>query len=182
MSAVIRRPVAVVIGGQRASATVLREAEALGAGLMKAGFRVATGGRGGVMEAASRGAQTSPHHVDGGVIGVLPTLDPNSGNPWLDIVVPTGMQFARNTLLVAMADVVIAVAGGAGTLSEIALAWQHGTPVIALDQGEGWSAKLAGTRLDDRNAQAIVSAPDAPGAIHHATQLVKSSEAARGFR
>ena len=181
MSPVVRRPVAVVIGGQRASAPVLAEAEALGAGLMAGGFRLATGGRGGVMEAASKGAQTSPHHVDGGVIGVLPTLDPDSGNPWLDIVVPTGMQFARNTLLVAMADVVIAVAGGAGTLSEIALAWQHGTPVIALDQGEGWSARLAGTHLDDRHARPIVSASDAAEAIANAIRLVNSGGSGRGF-
>jgi NAD kinase len=84
------------------------------------------------------------------VIGVLPGLVASEANPFVDLVVPTGMNYARNTILVAMADVVVAVGGGSGTLSEIALAWQHGKPIVALDLGEGWSARLAGERLDHR--------------------------------
>ena len=73
------------------------------------------------------------------MIGVLPGLIAADANPFVDVVVPTGMNYARNTILVAMADVVVAVGGGSGTLSEIALAWQHGKPIVTLDLGEGWS-------------------------------------------
>lgn len=176
-----RRHIAAVVGANAASDRVLAAAEAIGAGLVNAGFRVATGGLGGVMTAASRGARQATGWSEGRVIGVLPGLVAAEANPYVDVVVPTGMNYARNTILVAMADVVIAVGGGSGTLSEIALAWQHGKPIVTLDLGEGWSARLAGEQLDQRREDRLHRAVDAEEAVRLATTLVGSREGSRGF-
>jgi uncharacterized protein (TIGR00725 family) len=176
-----RRYVAAVVGANSASDTILEAAEAIGAGLIEAGLRVATGGLGGVMTAASRGARLTAGWTDGSVIGVLPGLDASHANPFVDIVIPTGMNFARNTIVVAMADVVVAVGGGSGTLSEIALAWQHGKPIVTLDIGEGWSARLAGERLDQRRDDLLHRAVDANEAVRLAVALAGSREGNRGF-
>lgn len=176
-----RKPVAVVVGANTASDAILTAAEGIGRGLVDAGMRVATGGLGGVMEAASRGARTSNRWTDGSVVGVLPGLVAADANPYVDLVIPTGMNYARNTILVAMADVVVAVGGGAGTLSEIALAWQHGKPIVTLDLGEGWSARLAGESLDYRRGDLLHRASSADEAVALAVSLLASRETNRGF-
>lgn len=176
-----RLPIAAVVGGNAASEALLAAAEAIGRGLVDAGFRVATGGLGGVMAAASRGARQAAAWTDGRVIGVLPGLLASEANPYVDVVVPTGMNYARNTIVVAMADVVIAVGGGSGTLSEIALAWQHNKPIITLSLGEGWSARLAGERLDQRREDVLHPASTADEVVLLAQKLVDTREPHRGF-
>jgi uncharacterized protein (TIGR00725 family) len=90
------------------------------------------GGRGGVMEAACRGASNA-----GGItIGILPGTDRREANEWVQIAIPTGLGELRNGLIVRSADVLIAIAGGYGTLSEVALALRAGTPVIGLGTWE----------------------------------------------
>jgi uncharacterized protein (TIGR00725 family) len=122
-------------------------AESLGQELCDQGFRVVTGGLGGVMEAACRGARRSSAWRAGATIGVLPGHDPAAANPFVDIAVPTGLGHGRN-LVIAHSEAVIGLGGGAGTLSELALAWIHGRLVIAF-RGVGWSGRLAGTRIDE---------------------------------
>ena len=96
------------------------------------GAVVVSGGLGGVMEAACRGAREA-----GGVtVGILPGLDRAAANPYVDVALPTGLGEARNALVVRAADVLIAVGGGYGTLSEIALALKAGKRVIGLDTWE----------------------------------------------
>jgi uncharacterized protein (TIGR00725 family) len=90
------------------------------------------GGRGGAMEAACRGAK----EVGGLTVGILPGPDRSEANPFVDVVLPTGLGEARNALVVAAADVVIAIGGGYGTLSEIALALKVGKRVIGLGTWE----------------------------------------------
>lgn len=86
------------------------------------------GGRGGVMAAAARGACEG-----GGVtVGILPGPDRSEANPHLQVALPTGLGDARNAVIACAADVVIAVGGGYGTLSEVALALKKGKPVVAL--------------------------------------------------
>lgn len=153
-----RKPVVAIVGASSASQPLVTAAEAIGEGLVNAGFRVATGGLGGVMTAASRGARNAAQWVDGDVIGILPSGVAAEANPYVDIAIATGLGFARNVVLVQTADVVVAVGGGSGTLSEIAFAWQFGKPIVALDLGEGWSAKLAGETLDGRRQDAVVRA------------------------
>lgn len=176
-----RRPIAAVVGATSPSPTILEAAEHIGAGLVDAKLRIATGGLGGVMTAASRGARNAASWTDGSVIGVLPGLIADDANPFVDIAIPTGMNYARNTILVAMADVVVAVGGGSGTLSEIALAWQHGKPIVTLDLGEGWSARLAGERLDHRREDLLHRATSAEEAVRLAVGLVGSRGGSRGF-
>ena len=100
------------------------------------------------MEAASRGAARSGAHGSGSVIGLLPGHDPAAANPYVDVALATGLGHARN-LIVAHAAAVVAIGGGAGTLSELAFAWIHRRLIIAF-RVPGWSGRLAGTRIDDR--------------------------------
>ncbi len=123
-------------------------ARVLGKLLVNAGFRVMSGGLGGIMEAAARGAHDSAKYREGDTIGILPHADPRQANEWIDIVIPTGLDHARNTI-VANADAVVAIGGGAGTLSEIAFAWIYKRLVVALEM-PGWSSELANRRIDHR--------------------------------
>jgi uncharacterized protein (TIGR00725 family) len=125
-----------------------RFAEALGRGVIEQGWRLQTGGLGGVMAAASRGGRSSPRWAPGSVVGLLPGLDPGAANPHVDLAVPTGFGHARNWL-VAQADAVVGVGGGAGTLTELGFAWILDRLVLGR-RGEGWAGRLADQRLDER--------------------------------
>lgn len=121
-----------VIGTGEPDPALEEAAEVIGAGLARAGVTVVCGGLEGVMAAACRGAK-----VHGGrTVGILPGCDPATANPWVDIAIPTGFGEARNALVVRSAQAVIAVGGGYGTLSEIALALKAGTRVIGLETWE----------------------------------------------
>jgi uncharacterized protein (TIGR00725 family) len=90
------------------------------------------GGLGGVMSAAAQGAKEN-----GGItVGILPGTDRTGASEYLSIVLPTGLGYARNALVVQAADAVIAVSGEYGTLSEIGLALKMGKPVIGLQTWE----------------------------------------------
>ncbi len=123
-------------------------AEEVGCAVIEAGFTLVTGGLGGIMEAACRGARSSNVWVEGTIIGILPGNDASAANPFVDVAIPTGLGYSRNSI-VAHSQAVIAVGGGAGTLSEIAYAWMFGKLIICM-QSEGWSGQLAGKRIDER--------------------------------
>ena len=78
------------------------------------------------------------------------------------------MQIGRNVIVMATADVIIAVDGGAGTLSELAIGWQLGKPMIAIGSTGGWSARLAGVSIDHRGAAPVHAADDADAALERA--------------
>jgi uncharacterized protein (TIGR00725 family) len=146
-------------GDDDAPDAVLEAAEAVGRGVARAGAVVVCGGRGGVMEAACRGAV-----AEGGLtIGILPGLDRAEANDHVVVAIPTGLGEARNALVVRAADAVVAVDGGYGTLSEIALALVAGTPVVGIGT---WELSRDGTADD-----AIARADDAPGAVARALAL-----------
>jgi uncharacterized protein (TIGR00725 family) len=89
---------------------------------------IVTGGLGGVMEAASKGAKQA-----GGItVGILPGFHKEDANNYIDIPITTGLSHARNIIIARSADVLIAVSGGYGTLSEIAIALKLGKPVIGI--------------------------------------------------
>jgi len=117
-----------VIGGEQCSEEIYNMAVGIGKRIAKMGAVVVTGGRKGVMEAASRGAKME----NGITIGILPSMDRNEGNKYLDYKIVTGLGYARNVLVVLNGDIVIAVDGHYGTLSEIALALEYGKPVLGL--------------------------------------------------
>ena len=107
-------------------------AEALGRALAEAGAVVVCGGLGGVMAAACRGASAA----GGTTVGILPGSSRADANPWVGVALPTGLGEARNALVVRAVDVLVAVGGGYGTLSEIGLALRTGTPVVGLGTWE----------------------------------------------
>jgi uncharacterized protein (TIGR00725 family) len=117
-----------VIGPSEASEAEAMHAETVGRLLAESGAVVVCGGLGGVMEAAARGAA----EVGGTVVGVLPGRDRAAANPHLTVAIATGMGEMRNALIVRAADVVVAVGGAYGTLSEIAFALRTGVPVVGI--------------------------------------------------
>jgi uncharacterized protein (TIGR00725 family) len=100
--------------------------------LAERGAVLVCGGLGGTMEAACRGAQ----QAGGTTVGLLPGGSRSDANPFVDVAIPTGLGEARNALVVRAADVVVAVGGGYGTLSEIALALKAGKRVVGLGSWE----------------------------------------------
>lgn len=118
-----------ILGGGDVDGATASKAEALGRAVAEAGWVLLTGGRdAGVMAAASRGAKAA----GGLVVGVLPGADDAGAWPGLDVAVRTGMGQARNVVNVLTSDAVVTLAGGAGTLSEVALAVKHGRPTALL--------------------------------------------------
>ena len=123
-----RKPVIAVIGGSVCTDDVYSLAREVGREIALAGCALVCGGLSGVMEGAAEGASLA----QGEVIGILPGLDKDSANKYVSLVIPTGLSEARNALVVNSADVVIALEGEFGTMSEIALALRAGKPVISL--------------------------------------------------
>jgi uncharacterized protein (TIGR00725 family) len=120
--------VAVCGPGDGADRAACEDAWLIGRALAIEGVVVVTGGLGGVMAAACRGAAA----VAGVTVGLLPGIDRAAANPWVSVAVPTGMGELRNGLVVRAADVIVAIHGGSGTLSEVALALKLGKPVVGL--------------------------------------------------
>ncbi len=132
-----------VIGAGQVEPLLYEQARETGARLAAAGLTVVTGGLGGVMEAASRGAAEA-----GGLsIGLLPGERHEDANPWVHFAIPTGLGDARNVLVAVAGLGVIAVAGEVGTLSEMALALRRGLPVISLGSWELDPSRLHAGRV-----------------------------------
>ncbi len=159
-----RRPVVAVIGNATATPHALAQARSVGRLVVERGWRLVTGGLGGVMQAASRGAHEATSYREGDVVGILPGPAASAANDWVDVAIATNLGYARNTLVVGMADVVIAVGGGAGTLTEMAMAWQLDKPLIGVEV-DGWSRELAGRAIDGRPRTPVIAARDAEAAV-----------------
>ena len=118
-----------VIGGYKCSKKDYQLAYNLGRLIAKEGWVVVCGGGLGVMEAVCKGAKE-----EGGLTcGILPSYTGEEANPYLDIKLPTGLGYARNILIIRASDVLIAVDGKYGTLSEIAFALNEGKPVLGIN-------------------------------------------------
>ena len=129
-----------------------RAAYVVGLEIAKRGAILLTGGLGGVMEAASRGAK------DGGgfVIGIIPQDDKGQANEFCDAVVATGIGFARDFITAYSADAIIIVGGGVGTMIEASAAYQKKTPIIAVKGTGGVADRLVDTYLDDRKTEKVL--------------------------
>jgi len=121
-----------VIGGHHCTPEVEQLAHNLGKNVAKVAEILISGGLSGVMRAACQGFKQG----GGTTIGIIPGYDKEDANEFVDIVLPTGMGLARNVLVVKGADVVVALPGEAGTLSEIAYCLQFGIPVVSLNSWE----------------------------------------------
>lgn len=128
-----------VIGSSKADPDVLRLAEEVGEAIAKSGAAVVCGGLSGVMEAVCKGAR----RCGGLTIGIIPSDQKSDANQYVQIPIVTGMGVGRNVMLVKTADVLIAVGGEFGTLSEIAHALNLGKTVIGL---RTWKLEKAHTR------------------------------------
>jgi hypothetical protein len=148
------RPLYVAVCGA-SNATPEEEswAEEVGRRVAEAGAVVVTGGLGGVMAAAAKGATS----VGGTAVGIIPGLTRDDANTFNSIVIPTGMGEARNTLIVRAADVLVAIGGEFGTLSEIAFALRTDVPVVALGS---WELDRAGLDIPIKRAETPREAAD----------------------
>lgn len=127
------------------------------------GRRIATkdrtivcGGLGGFMEAVCKGVKQSPENFYGQTVGILPDKQSEDANPYVDVIIPTGLGYARNIIIIQTVDIIIAAGGGAGTLSEIAFAWQLRKKVLCVTAFEGWAKELAGKDLDSRQSSLLI--------------------------
>lgn len=147
-----------VIGPGACDHALMDMAHELGRLLAFRGFTLVCGGLGGIMRAAAKGARSA----GGRTIGILPGLDRGEAENSMEIRLATGLGHMRNYLVVLNADIVIAVYGGWGTLSEIALAKKIGKDVIAIGK---WSG-----------IEGIIPAADPAEALGHAERILGKEE------
>jgi uncharacterized protein (TIGR00725 family) len=156
-----------VIGGDDAPPEAFVLAEAVGREIAKRGALLICGGLGGVMESACRGAKAE----GGTTIGVLPGTDAAEANAYVDIPIVTGMNQARNIVIVRTADAVIAIGGGFGTLSEMAFTLRFGKPLVGLAT---WSMQYSGVPASFEVSNDAVQAVALAVSLAAANQGVKS--------
>ena len=130
----MRKKIVSVIGGHTCSSEVEQLAIELGQKLVKVAEIIVCGGLSGTMKAVCKGFKAG----NGLTIGIIPSYDKNDANAFVDIVIPTGLGLARNVLVVKSADVVVALPGEMGTLSEVAYCLQFKIPVVSLNS---WDIK-----------------------------------------
>ena len=145
-----RRQVVAVIGAGDAPPAVCKLAFELGTEIARCGAVLLNGGRAGVMESAAAGARKEGGHT----IGILPGSDRHAANRHIEFAIATGIGEARNAVIIASADAVIALAGEGGTLAEIGFAKKFGKPVVAL---ESWR-EIDGLHRADTPADAVALA------------------------
>jgi len=146
----VRRPIIGVIGSAQCNEEVYEIAREVGREVARLGCILVCGGLTGVMEAASCGAKEA-----GGItIGILPGDSKTAANPYIDIHIVTNMGFARNAIIALTADVLIAVAGGYGTISEAAFGLKLGKAVFALHS----DIKVKGIIKCDNPTDAVIRA------------------------
>jgi len=156
-----------IIGASEIDIPTKKLAIELGKLLAKNRYAVACGGLSGVMEAICQGVKE-----EGGLtIGIIPFKEKDYANKYVDIVIPVPFSQARNIIVVLAGDAVVAIAGKAGTLSEICFAWIYEKPIIALTGVNGWSSKIAGEKIDDRRTDFIYSAVNAQEVVDKLNEL-----------
>lgn len=148
----------VVIGPNRSlcNPQIFSFGRDLGEALSKFQATIMCGGREGFMEAVCQGVKESQHSFMGQTVGIMPESNSECANPYVDIAISTGVGIARNVILINSADIIIAVSGGAGTLSELAFAWQQKKMVLCVTRFDGWAKELAGNDLDQRTSGLFV--------------------------
>ena len=146
----MRKPILTIIGPNKSLCKPAhrKQAEMAGQVAIELGFRVMTGGEKGVMEAAFIGAKRAKNYQSGDTIAISPKESSAGDECIADIVIYTGLGHARNYIM-AHGQIILAIGGGTGTLSEMAMAWSKCRPILAF-VGDGWAGKLAGKRLDNR--------------------------------
>lgn len=140
-----------VIGPSEPSSEAYSFAERFGELAAKEGWVLATGGKGGIMEAASKGAKKA----GGLTIGILPEKGKENANPYVDIVISTGIGESRNLVLVYSADIVVAITLSLGTLIEIATAAKNSKPLLGYNIPEIPGVKIEGIKTPEEGIEKI---------------------------
>lgn len=156
---------------ERLSPQIKEIAYDVGREIAKRGAVLICGGLGGVMTEAAKGAKK-----EGGLtIGIIPDDDPDSANPFIDIVLPTGLGFARNVLVAYSGDIVIAISGRLGTLSEISYAVIKKKPVIGILT---WDLEKLSDRMSSDEKKfyidSIMNCESAKQAVDKAFAIIKN--------
>jgi uncharacterized protein (TIGR00725 family) len=151
----------------------LKVAEQVGCLIAQRGAILITGGRGGIMEAASRGA----HEAGGLVVGLLPGFSKNEANPYVSIPIVTGLGEMRNHLTIRASDAIIMICGSTGTLNEATIAYGQ-KPLIVVEGTGGWSDRLRqflyeGHHFDERGTAEVFFVSDPEEAVFKAIELAK---------
>jgi len=166
-----RRVQLVVIGSAADHCT--KEARELayrvGAEAARRGATLLTGGLGGVMESACKGAKEN-HGI---TVGIIPQDEPHYANEYCDIVIATGIGWARDFATAYSADAIILIGGGAGALIETCAGYLKGKPIIAIEGSGGVADQTKGTFLDERKSVMILSEQDPEKAVARALELAR---------
>jgi uncharacterized protein (TIGR00725 family) len=140
----------------------------VGMEIAKSNSVLLTGGLGGVMAAASRGAK----NANGLTVGIIPQDDAALANEFCDIVIPTGMGLTRDFLNALSADGIIIVGGGSGTLSEVCASYMHKKPMVAIKNLNGPIAQYIDGYLDHRENVKIIGVDSAQEAVNKILELI----------
>lgn len=159
----------VVVIGSGDDAVNTSHAYAIGRYVAQRKWVLISGGRSGIMEAASRGA----YEEKGIVVGILPHTEHDGSNEYCSIVIPTGIGFARNMINALSGDVIVAIGGKSGTLSELAYAWHFNKPVILCSFTGGWSERLSGEAIDDRRSELFYTAVNLDEVYAHLDRILE---------
>ena len=169
-----RKPQILVAGSSEdhCSEKAYRLAYEVGREIARNNATLITGGLGGVMEAASRGAK----EAGGIVVGIIPHEDLEYANKYCDVVVATGIGWARNFSTAYSADAVIIIGGGAGTAIEAMVAYFKDKPIIALKGSGGFADRFGGEYLDDRKIRKVTVAENPSEAVKKALEMIREKK------
>ena len=131
-----------------------------------------TGGGGGVMKAASHGADLE----DGIIVGILPGEHKVEANRYVDIAIPTGIGFARNLMNINSSHGIIIVEGGGGTMCEVIHAYSTNTPAVALVGSGGTADKVAGKTMDQRELEKIIPVYSPKEAVDTIIKMIRKNK------
>ena len=140
----------------------------VGEEIAKHGAILVTGGLGGIMEAASKGAK----NMEGLVVGIIPHDNSAKANSFNDVIISTGLGHSRNFVTAYSADAIIVIGGGIGTLIETGVAYLKSKPIIAIIESGGVADKVVNTYLDDRCLVKILGEKDPCIAVKKALSLM----------
>lgn len=167
----------LVIGNNTSGCTQLHKdtAYAVGIAVAESDSVLISGGLGGVMESASKGA----HDARGLCVGIIPQDESQYANPYCDIVIPTGMGLTRDFLNALSADGIIIVGGGSGTLSEVCAAYMHKKPMVAIKNLQSTITPYIDDYIDYRKNVKIIGADTAQEAVNTILELIANKNTNR---
>ena len=141
----------------------------VGVEIARSGSVLICGGLGGVMESACMGAK----EYNGVTVGIIPQEEFSFANEFCDIVICTGIGFARDFIVATSCDGIIAIGGGVGTLIELGVGYMIKKIMVAVSGSGGIAEMYGGKFLDERNRVPIIVAKDAYSAVQIVLNNIK---------